>query len=58
MSTYTNSDLLKGDMVIKSTGLADLIKVMSASGFAVNVIPVNDERVRVIITEAKGGFYE
>jgi hypothetical protein len=60
MSNYTRShnDLLVGDFVIKTSGLASLITVMNNSGYAVNVVPINDERVRVIVTEAKGGFYE
>ena len=63
MSNYTRatSDLLMGDFKIKPTGLPDLIRVMNDSGYAVNIVPDSDrydEWLRIIITEAKGSFYE
>lgn len=63
MSNYTKatSDLLVGDFKIKPTGLSDLIRVMSDSGYAINVVPEQDrydEWYRIIVTEAKGDFYK
>jgi hypothetical protein len=63
MSNYTKatSDLLVGDFKIKPTGLSDLIRVMSDSGYAINVVPEQDrydDWYRIIVTEAKGDFYK
>lgn len=54
------SSLIKGDMLLKRNAIDPLIEIMQRNGYAVNVIPVKSdfELVRVIITEAKGGFYD
>ena len=63
MSNYTKAtnDLLMGDFTVKPTGLSDLIRVLTHSGYAVNVVPDGDrynEWYRIIVTEAKGNFYK
>ena len=60
MSFYRDNDFLKGDMVIRRSGLDTLISIMQASGYAVTTVPISTdpEYVRIVITNAKSGYYK
>ena len=53
---YNELEILKGDLSLRRDKLNEFIDIMRLSGYAVNVVPENEERVRVIIT--KGNFYD
>ena len=52
---YQELEVLKGDFSLKRDKLNEFVDIMRLSGYAVNIVPENEERVRVIIT--KGSFY-
>lgn len=60
MNIYKDNDFIKGDMIIKRSGLDPLITIMQASGYAVTTVPVktDPERVRIVITNAGSSYYK